>query len=343
MSQSFTKALSKMLTAIFVFSIIATSLPVNAAESKNSIDDLKKIQNNIREKDPQKTKSEKLETKSKDIQISKQKDNDIEIDSFTKQIRIKSKSKGETTIGIPNGGQLTDVQVIDNQVIFSNRNSKFDVIAEAVDGGMRQVINIKDSSAPTTYDFPVDLKNGETLKIENDGSASVKDVNGKNKLVIVKPWAKDASNKDLKTYYSIYESSLRQTIELNNASFPVVADPGWCGDYFFQVFWENRPSEGGLSLRNFPTWCGRFNDSGTGFDEIISKAPANSAWPSYTRSSASAPQGLSMFNQYKCHVLLASWFKESYNLEPNRPVVSFWNMIQYNQNGIPYPINACNP
>ncbi len=58
-----------MLTAVFVFSVIVASLPAMAAESKNSIDDLKKIQNNIREKDPQKIQSQKLAKKNKDVHL----------------------------------------------------------------------------------------------------------------------------------------------------------------------------------------------------------------------------------------------------------------------------------
>ena len=69
MSQTFTKVLSKLLTAVFVFSVIVASLPAMAAESKNSIDDLKKIQNNIREKDPQKIQSQKLAKKNKDVHL----------------------------------------------------------------------------------------------------------------------------------------------------------------------------------------------------------------------------------------------------------------------------------
>ncbi len=162
-----------MLTAVFVFSIIVASLPATAAESKNSIDDLKKIQNNIRDKDPQKIQSEKLTKKSKDVQVSNQKNLDIEIDSDNKQIRVNNKSKGNTTIGIPGSNLLTDVQTVDNQVIFSNKNAKFDVVAEAIGGGVRQVINIKDSSAPTEYDFPIFLAEGEKLILNEDGNAII--------------------------------------------------------------------------------------------------------------------------------------------------------------------------
>ena len=93
MSQTFTKVLSKILTAVFVFSVIIASLPATAAESKNSIDDLKKIQNNIREKDPFKIKSQKIISKSKNVQVSNQSELSIEIDQVSKKINIINDKK----------------------------------------------------------------------------------------------------------------------------------------------------------------------------------------------------------------------------------------------------------
>jgi hypothetical protein len=323
--------------------MIVTNLPVNAAESKNSIDDLKKIQNNIREKDPQKIKSEKLEKKSKDIQVSKQKDLDIEIDSSSKKVTVKHSKKGNTVIGVPNSDQLTDIQTIDNQVIFSGKNAKFDVVAEAIDGGMRQVVNIKDSSAPTTYDFPVSLEAGEKLDINDDGSAKV--VSSKvdevsklpiNKTTIDKPWAKDANGKELKTYYSINSSNLRQTIETKDVAFPITADPMWCGDVIWYTQWDYRPSEGGTTLKVYPTYCGRSGYIGDYFNEVINKTGSNPAWPSINRNIYNS-QGYSMYNQFRCHAAFAWFFKESYNLEPWRPDVDWRTLVTRN---LPW---ACNP
>ncbi len=283
MSQTFTKVLSKILTVIFTFSLLVNTLPINAAESKNSIDDLKKIQNNIREKDPQKIQSEKLIKKNKDVQVSNQKDLDVEIDSATKQIRVNKKTKGNTTIGIPGGNLLTDVQTIDNQVVFSNKNAKFDVVVEALDGGVRQVINLKDSSAPTEYDFPVSLEVGDKIVVNDDGSAMVTTPLSEKekakreelsktapagvliptydtKFVLAKPWAKDANGKELKTSYSVFGSNLRQTIETKDAAFPIVADPIWCGDVTYNVqfnyvkIYDNRYD---WSNQVLPTYCGR--------------------------------------------------------------------------------------
>jgi hypothetical protein len=372
MSQSITKVLSKILTVIFTLALVATSLPVNAAESKNSIDDLKKIQNNIREKDPQKIQSEKLEKKSKDIQVSKQKDLDIEIDSNSKKVTVKNLKKGNTTIGIPNGDQLTDVQTIDNQVVFSNKNAKFDVIAEAIDGGMRQVINIKDSSAPTVYDFPVSLEDGEKLIVNEDGSAmvtkpiiqeekdkrielaktapaGVKIPDYDTKALIGKPWAKDANGKELKTFYSVIGSNLRQTIETKDAVFPVTADPIYCSSYTnsalmkFKFITDPSYNRWAWSDEVIPSSCTRtyfWSLARTlAFHQIIGLAEFGvTSWNAWNDTySKTGNWGYSlqdgkwyyawdkqdnywgMYNQYMCHLVNPQTVdKDSYNLEPGR-------------------------
>jgi hypothetical protein len=277
------KLLSTLTTILFSLSLVVQSIPTHAANTKNTQDDLKKIQKSIRDKDPNKLKSEKLTRKNKDVLVSKQENLEVEIDSGNKSTRINHKTKGNTTISIPNSNELTDIQTIDDQIIFSGQNAKFDVVVEALDGGMRQVINLKDSSAPTTYDFPVSLEAGEALVVTEDGSAMVtKPISTEEKTkraelqktapegitipqydaktLIAKPWAKDAQGKDLKTYYTASGFTLKQTIDTTGAVFPIVADPIWCGDVTYNVQFNYRNMYGNVykwSNQILPTYCGR--------------------------------------------------------------------------------------
>jgi len=224
-----------------------------------------------------------------------------------------------------------------NKVIYTSKNGNVNTVIESIDGGIRQIITVQSKEkAKEYYDFPIEMEEGDKIEIDKKGQGILKDKKENVKIVILKPWAKDANGKELKTWYTIYNTSLRQYIDLSNAKFPVVADPVWCGDFFSKVEWEDRASEGGLTLRNYPTWCGRFYDIGYGFDEIMRKAPAHSAWPWYERNYIK-DKGRSMYNQYRCHVWFASYYKESYNLEPSRPLVAWRTMITRN---FPY---ACNP
>ncbi len=345
-------SITKILSTIFVFLLVCSSLPINA-QPKNSIEDIKKVQKNIREKDPQKTVSQELAQKSKDTVISKQNNLEIEIDKVTKKVRINNQNKGNITIGIPNVDQLNDGINVDNQVVFGSKNNKFDVFVEAVDGGMRQVINIKDSTAPTIYDFPVELSEGENIVLNEDGSASIigqdskkdkelkaeinqknpefKLKSGKTKIAIAKPWAKDADNKELSTSYSIVNGNiLRQTIDTKNAVFPVVADPMYCGDGVSYITWEWRP---GWSDSVRPTWCGRYSthDFWNLWQETVDKTPPATIWDKQYGTS----KYWSMYDQLLCHWMdwRAYGFKSEWNLEPLRPNVG----LQATRNA------TCNP
>ena len=327
-----------------LFVSFSTSISSQAATkelkiNKGNTTGLKKTLQNLKDKDPQKVISQKLETNSKDKNELNSNQNDnlqIKFNLKGKKVDIKNKDKGDVSVGIPNSDSFDSVDVVDNKVIYSGQNSKADVIVESVDGGFRQVINIKDATAPSFYDFPVELGVGETLSVNDDGSAFIKKTDGSTKLGVAKPWAIDANKKELKTWYTVENGNiLRQNIELKGAVFPVVADPAWCGNSIDKTEWENRSSEGGWTLKVTPTFCGRMI-SGMDFNELISKTGnKENLWPQNNRNYNST-QGRSMYNQYRCHVVFAS-LKPSYNLEPWRPLVEWRVMVTRN-----FPF-ACNP
>lgn len=335
--------LSYIFAFIVIFTTIFSSITTQAKSEEIKVNkrgkkELSSTIDKITKVDPIKPEKSKLDQDSanKEIFKSNQGNLNIDFDLKTKKINLKNQVKGDTVINIPNANEVDSVDVVGDSIIYSGKNSKVDTIIEPISGGFRQIINIKSADAPNTYDFPVELLVDEKLVLNEDGSVVITKADGKNKLYIPKPWAKDASGKELNTYYQVNGSSLKQVIDTQNASFPVLADPLWCGDFFYSNYWEDRASEGGKTLRNFPTWCGRAFDTGYGFDEIINKAPSDNAWPSYNRNYTST-QGRSMYNQYRCHVWFASLYKESYNLEPSRPLVDWRTMITRN---FPY---ACNP
>jgi Protein of unknown function (DUF2599) len=335
-------SITKILSIIFAFSLISSNLITNA-QTKNSIEDIKKVQKNIREKDPQKVVSQELTQKSKNTLSSPQDNLEIEIDQVNKKVKINNQNKGDTTIGIPNIDQLNDGINVDNQVVFGSKNNKFDVFIEALDGGMRQVINIKDNTAPTTYDFPVELNTNEKLVVNEDGSASVitpdsqedkikkieinqknpelKLKSGKSKILIAKPWAKDANNKELSTSYSIINgNTLRQTIDTKNAVFPVVADPIWCGNAVASTSWLWRNNVVSASI--VPTNCGAWGGQAWySWEEAYSKID-NRYWDRNTNY-------WSMYNQYACHVDFAKGYKPQWNIEPSKADKGYWGFANF--------------
>lgn len=322
----FKKLLAPILVltlSVSFFSSVATQAATKDLKiNKKNISELNKTLQNIRDKDPQKPISQKLEKNSKDQNElnSNQSDNlQVKFSLRDKKVNLKNKNKGDLSIGIPNSESFDSVDVVDNKVIYSGQNSKTDVILESIEGGFRQIINIKDATAPNFYDFPVDLGEGETLSINDDGSAVVKKLDGSTKLGIVKPWAVDKNKKQLNTWYTIENSNvLRQNIELKDAGFPVVADPTWCGDTVNSVSWIYRSPYWSASV--VPTACGRSFDW-YNFNEVVSKTPQHSQWSQYDRNNKTSKYW-SMYDQYYCHFHWGT-FKGEWNLEPARPNVGW--------------------
>jgi Protein of unknown function (DUF2599) len=315
-----------------MFNVTAFSQSTDLKVDSKNVSEIIKIIDKVSEKDPQKPVSQKLEKNknNKNLVESKSENLDVDFDLKNKKINIKNKTKGITTIGVPTSKDIDSVDIVNNKVVFSGKNAKFDVIAESLDGGVRQVINIKDSTAPDYYDFPVELSAGEKLVVNEDGSASVTknfskkekkriDEIAKNapsdfkvpknftKLVIAKPWAKDANGIDLKTSYSIVSGNiLRQKIELKGAVFPVVADPLWCGDQISSTSWfwntsGNPPNQWTLSV--YPSWCGFWAATDAWYNTYwdawvgVCNASGTGGWCNNWTNDEYA----SMFYQFVCH------------------------------------------
>jgi Protein of unknown function (DUF2599) len=230
---------------------------------------------------------------------------------------------------------------------------------------MRQVINIKDSSAPDFYDFPVELAEKDTIELTENGGAIIignnptpkskinqidlqnlpKEMDKKtadfiksNKIVkatIGKPWAKDVNGKDLKTNYLIENGNiLRQKIDLKNAVFPVVADPMWCGNQISSVQWQEWRNP--VSLGVIPTYCGRFLaiDNWDAWSQMWQLTPYHYTW-NYFEQQYGTPKYWSMYKQFLCHYdnPVAQILEGEWNLEPSRP----------NYGLATFYANACNP
>jgi hypothetical protein len=199
----FKKLLTPILVLSFFMSIFGF-IPTQASTrelrtNKGNKEEASKILRNLKEKDPQKIISQKLEKNSKDSnELNSNQANSLQV-KFSlrdKRVNLKNKDKGDISVGIPNSDKFDSVDVFDDKVIYSGQNSKADVIVESVDGGFRQVINIKDSTAPSFYDFPVDLVIGDKLEITENGGAIVKGFGDKVKIMVAKPWSIDAKKKN---------------------------------------------------------------------------------------------------------------------------------------------------
>ncbi len=350
MASSGFKRTSFFLTTLtlLTFSFVTLSASAQISNANNlqgklnrrNSQEIQQIIQNIKEKDPTKAVSQKLTQESYTTFSSKQHNLNIELDISNKKTKVVNTKKGSVNISIPNSNLVNAVDMVDDKVVYTNSNNT-ETTVEAIDGGIRQVINIKSKDAPSVYDFPVEMESGDKLELADNGGAVVKNKGSQTKLTILKPWAKDADNKDLKTWYTVDGNILNQHIELANATFPVVADPQWCGDMIWKTEWKNRAAEeGGWSLMVFPTLCGRtggVNSHEDMFKELLDKAEKRYDLWGKDNWNNNTDQGRSMYNQLRCHQMFAWFFKSSFNLEPHRPLVEWRTMISRN---LPY---ACNP
>jgi hypothetical protein len=327
---------------------------------KATIEDLNKV-------DPQKPTITKLQKKSKGEVTTDTKDKVR--GSSTLNISIKSNKtismdngRNKINIKVDNHGDSSreETKLVDNKVIY--QGTKVDTIVEVVDGGLRQTINIKDSSAPKSYNFPMELQTGQRIIINKDGSANVVNNNNESITTILKPWARDAKNQEIPTYYTVDNNILRQHITTDNMTkYPVKADPTWCGDAVSNVEWVWRSfyGKGAWSLKLKPTWCLNWH-AYTPWDawtELLNKTPYHDRF-NWDQRKYGTNKYWSMYNQFACHRDWVKWsnlynnsraslpahiqkyvgkgepnYREFYHLEPDRSDLGYWGYKDVGCNG----------
>lgn len=132
-------------------------------------------------------------------------------------------------IATPNGTVVYPSQIKDVTVTVQALQEKIEGVSF---DSVRSMITIKNENAPMAYDFDFTLPKGYTLVEDYDydeddcGQVFMLDKNGEIVNTIDPPWAKDANDIDVETYYEISGSTLTQVVKFNeNTDFPVVADP----------------------------------------------------------------------------------------------------------------------
>lgn len=244
----------------------------------------------------------------------------------SEKVLIKGES-GEIGMGIPPLENEKGVQE-ENTIFYNGSNTSIGI--QALDGGARQVIILKNKKAKKKYDFKYDLEEGGYLdfaQLEDgtkDGSVIIYNKDREPIGIISVPWARDSNGMSVKTYYEIDGTTLSQVIETTEAtSYPVIADPSIYRWYFKSGKWIVRSGTRSLSLK--PSWILRAS-VGAGLGSI---AVAQASWKgvkSKFKSSKYWKNERSIYNQYICHFYFA-FYKSEFNLEPRRKTVSLAKTI----------------
>lgn len=334
------------LAVIIVFSVSSVSAATeNKIQSVSKNNEFKQNLKNLDTTNPVTKEITKKDSKTYDLpQVS----GSVQMDENTKAIKVKFNGK-EFKITDKDTKALTN-ELVSGSLIRKNSNGDVASSVEAVDGGIRIVLNIeKTADKFYTYDFPVEAESGTKYIMNGQGTKLVTS-DGKVIVSVITPWATDSNKKSLKTWYTVENNGaiLRQHVDLSGAKFPVLADPTWCGNVVNSVKWVYRGDEHGNTLSIDPTWCGRILANATSIWTLTGPMYAASYWTvnavwdevksrywsvymsavCYGRYSCYSNADLSMYNQLYCHMFAVPFKPDGWNLEPWRPVVSFSKYVQ---------------
>lgn len=123
--------------------------------------------------------------------------------------------------------RLIDFHENDQQITTAVGNDAL-ITTGATLYGAQSIITIKNFQAPQSYSFDVELEDGVSLSLDNDGTVDIMG-NGQNLMgEIKKPWAVDAEGNAVETWFEVQGRTLIQHVDFNeDTAFPVVADPAW--------------------------------------------------------------------------------------------------------------------
>ena len=139
---------------------------------------------------------------------------------------------GAISVGLPGATSAKDAVPVDiGTISYDHANPDVVLAAEApLAGGVRALIIIDGTQAPTEYAFPIELPPGASLEPSADGSIDIVDQFGSTVAFVAPPWAIDATGRPLATSFEVRGNTIVQHVDHRDATYPVVADPWVQGD-----------------------------------------------------------------------------------------------------------------
>lgn len=148
----------------------------------------------------------------------------VELPSSTDEPVSLHTGEHSVAVGMPGHGEA---QVTESgEQFYAGVAEATDVVVEPTEGGFRALIHIQDSSAPTAFDFPVDVPEGGRLELSDSGGALVLSATNEIVVAVDVPWAKDADGNLVETHFTVEGNRLTQLVSHgDHVAYPVVADP----------------------------------------------------------------------------------------------------------------------
>ena len=153
-------------------------------------------------------------------------------------------------VELPGNGD--DAEVLDDgSVVYEDAVTDTDIVVQAQeDGGVRIIAVIDGEGAPSRFEFPVEVGDGERLEVGSDGTAAVVDSDDFVVSLVEVPWAFDANGASVPTTYSASGNNLVLNVAHSAAeyAYPIVADPrwtwGWVSGTAYFSRWETTEAAG---------------------------------------------------------------------------------------------------
>lgn len=230
----------------------------------------------------------------------------------------------QLSVGLPSGDGPAEAAVAaDGTVAYDSKLEHTAVAVQAFDHGVRIQTVLSDASAPSTFEYPVDVPAGGSIVTQDDGGITVLDADGLPQGGFAAPWARDANGSSVPTHYQVNGTTVVQVVEHTGAAYPVVADPWLWIDLIAGATWEWHSE--GWTLKVSPTGWARANAGAylvgvAGWDELYSKY----------RNRGLNTNLSGMRDQFICHqqiVAIRAPGKATWNLDEWRPSVGYLQTV----------------
>lgn len=222
-------------------------------------------------------------------------------------------------------GPLQSINPTSNNFYFFSNKEDLVPNFKKFKNGIEQSIKIDPTSNNETYKIPFYFQNGESIKVEEDGSAVIYNKNKESIAIVMPTEAKSQSGEILEVNTTLKNgNTLEYYVNFKEEVSPVTIKNTTTSYTFSQYFssgnWIVR--DGIVSLSLEPT--------NTLTKLIVNHAIRTDSWnkvkDTFSGDSQWGNTG-SMQNQYLCHLDFAKSFKTPWNLEPHRPDVGYLKTV----------------
>jgi len=241
-----------------------------------------------------------------------------------------SSETSTVSIGLPFATQANNARVEQTGVVsYNNNNGSTTVPVLTADGNIQINTVIESASAPTRYEYPIDIPAGGTVvQSKEDDSVVVFDASGEVIMTVAAPWAKDARGNSVPTRYEVVNDVLTQVVDHSHSFiYPIIADPYVGNGVFYSSAWISNTARGYI-VNAVPTAEGRrlnaVNVLGTHLRQLKKILGSQSSKVTPT-----------IREQFYCHVVGNFLEPGTYNMESWRPYKDWgWQLN---------PWDRCNP